>query len=189
MIRLQTAPGILREAGQHTYQAIQDVVRVLNLFSKQMDWDPEGANAAPPAPSALNVTAANGVANLQVVDSYPTTVNPAHSRTITYTVEAATDAGFLNVVHTEYMGHARNKNIFLGNQTLFFRVISQTFGSPPSLPTAFGGTTPQSVVVGGVAAPTQQKYQGSGTSKVSGQGFGANPGNQARAAFTPGRNR
>jgi hypothetical protein len=175
MLKIQTNPAIRVESGPYTVEAINQLQRIVIRLSQIIDCDPAGRNAAPAQPTSLGITAANGLVNIQIVDRFPIDF-PMEARTITYTVEAATDMGFANIVHTEYLGHARNKNIFLGNQTLFFRCLSQTFGSPPSQWTYFGGTTPQSVTCGGVAAPAQQSYQGSGTSSVGGQGFGSSAG-------------
>lgn len=175
MFRIQNLPAIRLEAGHRTAEAMQHIEKVVKDFSKLLDFDPNGVNTPTQAPAALNVTAANGIANIQVVDSFPTTTQPDHSHTISYIVEAALDPGFTQIVHTEDMGVSRNKNIFVGNQTLHFRVISQTIGSPPSTPTP---AKQNPVACGGVAAPTQQTYQGSGTSKIAGQGMGTAPGNR-----------
>ncbi len=179
--KIQNVPAIKNEAGPHTFEAVQQLEKVVNDISKQMDWDPAGQNIPPQPIAALNVTAANGIANVQIVDNFPTLTDPSHTRTINYTVEFATDPGFKNVVHHEDMGPARNKNIFLGNQTLHVRAYSQTSGSPPSTPTLAAGNPH---TFGGVAAPTQQTYQGSGTSTVSGQGSGVAVGNKVTPVFT-----
>ena len=182
MFRVQNTPAIRTEAGQHTAEAIEQIVKVINSLAKQQNFDPAGVNVVPQPPASLNITAANGIANIQIVDNNPN-ANAAHYHGIAYYVEAATDAGFKNVVHVEAMGASRNKNIFLGSQTLYFRVYSQTTGSQPSLSTACGQNP---VTCGGVAAPTQQPYQGSGTSPaISGKGAGLSPGNKVVLAVTP----
>lgn len=108
---------------------------------------------------------------LRKIDPYAVT-NPTTTKTLRYFVECSTDAGSVNVVHTEYLGPARNKNFVLGNQTVYVRAYSQLQNSPPSKPIVFGGSNPTAVAVGGSVAPAQQPYQGSGSSTTSGQGYG-----------------
>jgi hypothetical protein len=176
MLRIQTNAAILLEAGPRTYEAVQTISKAFNTLVQQLDLDPAGVNTPTQSPAQLNVMAANGIANLQIIDNFPGGTVPQHSRTVTYIVEAATDKNFNAIIHTEDMGVSRNKNIFVGNQTLYFRVISQTAGSPPSKPTL---SQQNPVTCGGVAAPTQQTYQGSGTSnKISAQGAGKAAGNR-----------
>ena len=181
MLKIQTNAAVLHEAGPRTYEFTQQVTKALNSLAQQLDLDPTTPNAPTQSPAQLNVMAANGMANIQIVDNFPTGTLPQHSRTISYIVEAATDANFNQIVHTEDMGVSRNKNIFVGNQTLYWRVISQTTGSPPSKPTL---SQQNPVTHGGVGAPTQQAYQGSGTSRVAGQGAGTSVGNRVIASKT-----
>ena len=161
----------IRKIDQHLYEAIVQIENAVNQLGTNLGAAPYGHFPTPPSPSQLSVTAANGQANVQIVDNFPIE-NPSEAKVMSYFVEAATDPGFINVVHSEHMGPFRNKNIFLGNQTLYFRAYSQFHGSFPSRPVVFGGTTPTAVTTGGSAPPTQQPYTGSGTSSGSGGGYG-----------------
>ena len=153
-------------------ETIERIEKGINQLGKSLGASPlQGHFPAPPSINQISVTAANGQANVQIVDNFPIQ-NPAEAGVVSYFVEAATDPNFDNIVHSEHMGPFRNKNIFLGSQTLYFRAYSQFHGSPPSKPVVFGGSTPPAVVMGGNPAPTQQPYQGSGTSGSGGRGYG-----------------
>ena len=145
----------IRKIDQHLYEAMIQIEKAVNQLGTNLGTAPYGNFPAPPSPSEVSVTAANGLANVQIVDNFPIQ-NPAQAKVVSYFVEAATDPGFVNVVHSEHMGPFRNKNIYLGNQTLYFRAYSQFHGSAPSKPIVFGGSTPIAVTTGGSAPPTQQ---------------------------------
>jgi hypothetical protein len=181
VLKIQTNAAVLHEAGPRTYELAQQLTKAVNFLSQQLDLDPTNPNSPTQSPAQLNVTGANGAANIQIVDNFPSGTIPQHSRTIKYIVEAATDPNFNAIIHTEDMGVSRNKNVWVGNQTLYWRVISQTAGSPPSVPTL---AQQNPVTHGGVGAPTQQAYQGSGTSKVAGQGAGKAVGNRVDVSKT-----
>lgn len=178
---------ILRKIHPYLYECVDMVEKAVNSIAKQTGADPVGIFKATPNITAVNVTSANGLFNVQIVDNAFINNPVLQGRAITYFVEFATDAGFQNIVHTESLHAVRNVNVFLGNQTLFVRAYSQVQGSAPSTPIAFGNP-PTSLVGGGVAPPAQQAYQGSGTSANSGQGYGSpirsagNPGAVGRAA-------
>lgn len=159
----------LRKIDPYLYEFAKQVVTAVNSVARQTGADPAGVFPATPNITAVNVTAANGFFNIQVVDNAFVNNPRLQGRAIVYFVEFATDAGFKNVVHTEVMHAVRNANVALGNQTLFIRAYSQLQGSAPSSPVV-NASNP--VTGGGSAAPTQQAYQGSGTSAVSGQGYG-----------------
>ena len=160
----------IRKYDPYLYDALKEMVLAVNSMARQTGADPTGVFQTTPTITAINVVAANGIFNVQVIDN-AFVKNPAlQGRAITYFVEFATDPGFVNIVHHEDMAATRNRNIFLGNQVLFVRAYSQLQGAPPSAPVA---SAQNPVTGGGVAAPTQQPYQGSGTSSTGGQGFGA----------------
>ncbi len=171
----------LRRTDVYLYETIVALENAINALGKQLGADPHGAFPTPPSIAAISVTAANGQANVQIVDPFPTE-NPDRAKVMSYFVEAATDPGFVNIVHSEHCGPFRNKNITLGSQTLYFRAYSQFHGSPPSKPVVFGGSSPTAVVMGGAAPPTQQLYQGSGTSSFGGSGYGTPGGSGRRVA-------
>lgn len=169
----QLAP--LRKVSQRLYETMVFFVQGVNAGFEQVGVDPKGAFTVTPDIQSLSITNANGFANVSITDNAQSQ-NQNNPRAISYFIEGATDAGFTNIVHVEHLGPGRNKNIFLGSQTLFFRAYSQLQGSPPSNPVNFGGTTPTAVVLGGaIAAPAQQAYQGSGTSAIGGRGYGIPP--------------
>jgi len=164
----QIAP--LKSRDPYLYESLVKIIQAVNSLGQQVGSDPVGVFKITPDISSVSVTAANGLFNVQIIDN--SQLASTDSRPITYFLEFATDSGFTNIVHTDNLGPHRNKNVFLGNQTLFIRAYSQLFGSAASHPVAYGGATPISLAGGGVAAPTQQAYQGSGTSTIGGEGFG-----------------
>lgn len=170
MLKIQQKEHI-RGIDQRLYEALVQLEEGINTLGVSVGASPRGNFPAPPPVNQVSVTASNGLANVQITDFSPIK-NPGNARVISYFVEAATDPAFTNIVHSEHMGPFRNKNIYLGNQTLYFRAYSQFHGSPPSRPVVFGGITPTAVTTGGSAPPTQQTYQGSGTSRSGGSGYG-----------------
>lgn len=162
----------IRKDDPYTYEALTQIVKAINSMARQTGADPVGIFPVTPNITSVNVTAANGLFNVQIVDNTFVNTPSLQGRAITYFVEFSTDSGFKKVVHQEAWHGVRNQNVSLGAQTLFIRAYSQLQGSAPSSPIFFGGTTPASVSGGGSAPPTQQTYQGSGTSSNSGQGFG-----------------
>ncbi len=162
----------LKSVHSSLWRWAQDVETMINSIAKQTGADPRGVFPVTPQVNNVSVTAANGIFNVQVQDSGVTNNPSLSGRAITYFVEFSTDSAFNNVVHSEAWHAIRNQNIFLGNQNLFVRAYSQLQGSAPSKPIVFGGAVPIAVIGGGVTAPTQQLYQGSGTSLNSGNGYG-----------------
>jgi hypothetical protein len=139
-------------------------------MARQTGADPEGVFTTTPNITTVNVTVANGIANVQIVDNSAIN-NPQQlqGRAITYFVEFATDSGFVKIFHHEAWHSVRNQNVFVGNQTFYVRAYSQLQGSAPSQPVA----SPQNPLTGGgVAPPTQQTYQGSGNSSIGAAGYG-----------------
>jgi hypothetical protein len=163
----------LRKIHPYLFEAIVALENAVNNISAQSGYDSAGVFPTTTNIAACNVTAANGLLSIQIIDN--SLVNaPANTRTITYFVEIASDAGFVNVLHHESKVAARNFYIPVNNQTVFVRAYSQLQGSAPSQPIAFGGTTPTAIAGGGaLAPPAAQAYQGSGNVSISGKGFGA----------------
>lgn len=155
-------------------EALKDLAQAVNNMGQRVGTDPNGIFPTPQEISSISVVAANGVFDIQIVDDHLRSVGLPVP--ITYFAEYSTDKNFINpppiVVN---MGPSRNKVIFLGSQTLFWRGYSQYFGSKPSPPVVFGGSKPIGVVGGGaIAPPAPQKSQGSGSGTPSnpGAGFG-----------------
>ena len=161
----------LRKEQPYLYETLIQYENAINSIAKQIGADPAGIFPVTPNITACNVTAANGLLSIQIVDN--SLINaPANTRTVTYFVEIASDPGFVNVLHHEAKVAARNFYIPVGSQTVYVRAYSQLQGSAPSSPVAFGGSPATAVVAGGSAPPAAQTYQGSGNVTVSGKGYG-----------------
>jgi hypothetical protein len=176
-LRIQVAPGVLAETGPWNYEAITQIVRGVNLLSKHLGVDSTGQITTPTPIASISVTAANGLINVAITDQFPF-INPSLARFLTYFVEVASDPQFVHIIHVEYMGPARNKNIQVGNATVYVRGYSQLFGTNSSTPVPFGGSTPTAVTPGGSAPPAPQPFKGTGNTTASGQGFGPGVGNR-----------
>jgi hypothetical protein len=160
----------IRRIDQRLYEAVGQIEDAINALGKQLGTSPHGTFPTPKPIANISVTAANGQANIQIID--PEQASNPSAKVISYFVECATDPQFDNIVHSEHFGPFRNKNIFLGGQTVYFRAYSQFHGSAPSKIVYFGGSNPIAVACGGAAPPTQQAYQGSGGSSGGGAGYG-----------------
>lgn len=168
MLTIQQLEAI-RSKDHFLYEALIQIQKAINSIAQQTGADPHGVFPTTPNITAINVTAANGIANVQIVDNTYVS-NPAlQGRAISYFVEFASDPGFVNVFHHEVWHGVRNQNVAVGNQLFYVRAYSQLQGSKPSSPIA---AMQNPLTGGGSAPPTQQSYQGSGTSKISGHGFG-----------------
>jgi hypothetical protein len=157
------------DLGAKLYEALKSIGDQASNTQSQTNANPSGQPTAPPAINGLKVTGQNGHFNLAITDN-----NPIY-RGIQYYAEHDTSPNFTNpqVIH---LGDARNHNVFLGNQTLYWRAYSSYSSSPPSAPAYHGsGAAPTPVAGGGtIGGPAFQASQGSGTGSP-GQGL-AGPG-------------
>lgn len=162
----QATPAQLYE----TIKALEDAVNTVATYSAISVVGPQ---VAPPAPVALNVTAANGIFDVQIQDNHPQTAGI----TPEYFVEYSETANFTAPI-VKHLGPSRNWRSTLGNKTLFWRVYSQYGRSSPTSPHKYFGSTstPTPVVGGGSAGPAIQTSAGSGTNPTSGLGGGVGYG-------------
>jgi hypothetical protein len=157
------------DIGAKLYEALKSIADQAANTQQQTNTNPKGQPTPPPAINALKVTGQNGHFNLAIEDN-----NPIY-RGVQYYAEHDTSPNFTNpqVIH---LGDARNHNVFLGNQTLYWRAYSSYSSSAPSAPAYHGSAATPSPVIGGgnVGGPLFQPSQGSGTG-TPGQGL-AGPG-------------
>jgi hypothetical protein len=144
--------------GGKLYEALAAIQRQSSTVETQVNGNAEGQPAAPPAIDSLTVTGQNGHFNVAIRD------NGQFNRGIRYYVEHDTDPAFSNP-HIVHLGDTRNANLFLGNQTLYFRAYSAYASSPPSPPAYHGSSTAPRPVQGGgsIGGPARLASQGSGT--------------------------
>lgn len=154
-----------------TRRALDDLASRIQLMGNQVNATPQGITPAPPSISALSVTAADGIFDVQIQDSNPV------SRGIEYFLEYSTTASFAQPV-VIHVGTTRNWRGMLGARTLFFRAYSQYPTSGPSPSVYFGSASNPTAVPGGgaLAGPAPQASTGSGTASGNGlsggQGYG-----------------
>lgn len=152
-------------------EALESMQNALNLTAQQTNANPTGKVGAPPPIQKVNVSAANGLHDIQIVD------NQQIYRGIEYFLEYSSTASFSapRVIH---VGTARNHSIFLGTGTFFWRAYSQYPTGDPSPPVYFGSQqTPTPVSGGGtITGPAQLPSGGSGTAAYNGTDGGAGYG-------------
>lgn len=156
-------------------EAFDDLTSQVQNTMTQTNSSPSGIQTpAPPAPSALTVTAANGIFDAKIDDN-----NSPVNRGINYFLEYSKSPAF-TAPHTIDLGASRNHRTFLGNQTLYWRAHS-SYPTSPRSEAAYHGTLtqPRAVIGGGTASgPDLLSSSGSGTSQgASGSdgGFGNQP--------------
>jgi hypothetical protein len=142
------------------YDALVSIVGQVDKLGATVGASAQNVAQAPMNAVQLNVSAANGIFDVQIVD-----VNAQRGEL--YFLEWDTDASFKNA-KTIFLGPARAWRGYLGSLTLFWRVYKQLIGSNVS---GYVSLT-AGVVGGGNAGPTPQATTGSGSSQASGQGFG-----------------
>lgn len=152
------------------HKSMQDLLNKVETVAQQTASSLTGFSQAPPNISSLSVTAANGIFDVQIQD------NSSVNRGVNYFLEYSTTPGFQQPVVVD-LGASRNYRASWGNQTLYFRALSQYPTSAPSKPVYFGpSNNPTAVVGGGSAGPMIQPSTGSGTApgngQVGGAGFG-----------------
>lgn len=156
---------IIRKIGE----SLIDILRAMQSTSEQTGVAPSNTSATPSPPSAINVIASNGIADVQIFHNDPV------FRDINYFVEYSKSPGFpVALTHVVDLGSSRNKRIpiFMGATLIYFRAYCQYSGSQPSAPVVFG--SPTGVNCGG-SGPSMQAGQSSGTGNAltdSGVGSG-----------------
>lgn len=145
------------EWGGRLYEALSDLDTQHRTLAQQVNGNSTGQPAAPPAVNSLSVKAQNGHFQLSIQD------NGNFFRDIHYFVEHADNPHFSNP-HTEYLGPSRNKDLYLGNVTRYFRAYSAYASSGPGAPAYHGGARPIAVSGGGSdPGPAFLDSEGSGT--------------------------
>jgi hypothetical protein len=156
----------LRRENPYTAELIDALNQSINRLNNFHGLDTSGQVTPPPAPGSFVITATNGRFVGTIIDK------SAVNKGINYWVEYAADASFQNAIQVCLVA-SRDFDKFLGSGTFFFRCFSQYPLSPPS-PKIL--STPPSLAGGGaIAGPALPAEQGSGTSPISGQGFGGAP--------------
>ena len=127
-------------------QALEDVTQHLERLIPP---------STPPSDiTQLNVSAADGVFDISVVDNLPA------QRGINYFLEYAQEPSFQSPILID-LGASRNWRGYLGNLTLYWRAYSAYPSTARSKPVVFLGNP---VVGGGAAGPAPLPSQGGGTS-------------------------
>ena len=147
-------------------EALQSIQNAINATAKKVGVDPTGQTPAPSAIQALNVTAANGMFSVAIVDNSPI------NKGINYFVEWDTASNF-PTPHVIDLGASRTTHEALGNQTTYWRAFSQYADSPAS-PIIYCSANP--VIGGGAAPPASAGTTGSGTAVSTGQQGGTGLG-------------
>lgn len=171
--------GLIRTKYPEIGRALDDLIGHIQSTMEQTNASPNGQIEAPPAPSSLTVTAAQGIFDAAIVDNAPV------NRGINYFLEYSKNAQFTapTVIH---LGQSRNYRGALGNQTLYWRAHSSYPTGPRSGHAYHGGNSPLPVVGGGVnSGPNPQASQGSGTTQGSSPSDGAFGNNAYRGSTRP----
>jgi hypothetical protein len=144
--------------GTKLAQALKAIQSASNTIEKQTNTDVNANPSAPPAPTAVSVSAANGIFHVSVQH------NGDFYRGVNYHAEYATDPNFTNPFPID-MGSSREWRGALGNENLHFRVAASYGHTPPSEWLYHGGaSSPTMVTGGGVSGPAlPAQWQGSGT--------------------------
>ena len=129
----------------------------VNNLEAQTNGNVQGPPQPPQKIDGLSVTAQNGHFSVAITD------NSKLYRGVSYYVEHSSDPNFTNPI-VEHIGTTRNKTLFLGNVTRYFRAYSAYSPSAPSDAVYHGGTQPLAVSGGGaIGGPPEMPSQGSGT--------------------------
>lgn len=168
MLQLPTLRKI-QQRDAYTYEALHTLLLAFNSLALALGIDPT-LSVISPTPAnigSLNVTAAEGIFDIAIVDKSP------KQGLIFYFLEYDIDVNFPSPI-VVFMGPSRNLRAGWGDQTLYFRAYSQYLGSSVSKPVTFGNP-PTAVVGGGSAGTAILPSQGTGaaTGQQGGSGFGA----------------
>lgn len=172
---IRQIPGI----GNYVGDALDRIVKGLNLASSHVGVDPTGTMPPPPSIQALTVkTNGTGLVHAVITD------HNEISKNLHYFIEYDTDPNFPQP-HVVHLGVSRSMPPLSlpamddnGNQqSFYFRAYSQYPGSKQPGPRVnHGGSSPSAVSPGGSQQMTLLSSTGSGTAQNSGQeggsGFG-----------------
>lgn len=174
--------------------ALQMLEDAVNRLAKSVGASPVGETPAPAPVQQLNVKVSGEMAHAVITDNNPV------NRNVHYFLEYANEPNFLQP-HVEHLGTSRGRVIPLPTNDdsgtphqWYFRAYSQYPGSKPSPHVAYGGVSPQPVIMnpnGTTTTPTSLTLQpstGSGTAQNNGQQGGYGFGKfQSRPAPRPKR--
>jgi hypothetical protein len=162
----------LRTKDSRLADALDKIVREINLTQKATGVAPAGRLPAPSTIAGLTVTAANGIFDIAISD--PEVEQPGTAYFVEYSISANFPS---SQTHVSGPHSGRNVTLTLGNATYYFRAYSAYPGSTAVSPIiVYGGANPTGVPGGGtLAPPALSTGQGSGVSQVPGFGFGAPP--------------
>jgi hypothetical protein len=164
--------------GNYLGDALQRIVKGVNLTGDHLGVDPSGVLPAPNAIQQLDVkTNGTGLVHATITD------HNEISKNLHYFVEYTNEPSFLQP-HVKQLGASRSMDPLQlpamddnGNpQSWYFRAYSQYPGGQPGPKVQHGGTTPTAINPGGTQQMTLLPSTGSGTAQNSGQeggsGFG-----------------
>ena len=164
--------------GNYLGDALQRIVKGVNLTGQHIGLDPAGVLPAPNPIQQLDVkTNGTGLVHATITD------HNEISKNLNYFIEYANEPSFLQP-HVVHLGASRSMPPLQlpamddnGNpQNFYFQAYSQYPGSHPGPKIMHGGTTPAAINPGGTQQMTLLPSTGSGTAQNSGQeggsGFG-----------------
>lgn len=159
-------PNLIQLKKTHP-QVYEDLVTMQSHINKITNA--LGGIAAPVASGGINVTATNGIIDVQITDKHPQTGED-------YVVEYDSQPSFASA-HVVLLGPVRNFRIGnLNGLTTYWRWYKSTKLGGVSNRITFGNP-PTAVVAGnlsvGSPGPTPQPSQGSGPSQIPGYGYGS----------------
>lgn len=145
--------------GPYIYEALQQVQQGVSTIETQAGTNSQGDPPTPSPVQAIQVQGQNGFFHVALVDQSLNLLRP-----VKYFVEHADNPAFTSS-QTEDLGSVRNKTIFLGASTRYFRAYSAYANGPASTPIYFGGHgSPTPVAAGGnVPGAPFLPSQGTGT--------------------------
>jgi hypothetical protein len=161
-------------------QALDDLAGHIENTMTQTNASVNGQSNPPPAPSALSVTASQGIFDAAITDNAPV------ARGINYFLEYSNNPNF-TAPTTVDLGQSRNYRAHLGNQTLYWRAHS-SYPTGPRSDHAYHGTQalPSPVIGGGAfTGPAPLASQGSGTSVGASGSDGGFGNDQFRRRIRP----
>lgn len=161
-------------------QALDDLADHIQNVMNQTNSSPNGVTPPPPNPSALTVTASQGIFEAKIDDYNPV------NRGINYFLEYSQNPQF-SAPTTIDLGQSRNHRANLGNQTLYWRAHSSYPTSTRSTHVYHGSASSPVAVSGGGAAtgPAPLPSSGSGTSSGASGSDGAFGNRPSRGTTRP----
>jgi hypothetical protein len=159
----------LRQLGSKLYQALHSAQSGVQNIEKQTNSDATANPSAPPPPTAVSVSAQNGIFHVSVQH------NADFYRGIHYHAEYADNPNYTNPFPID-MGSSREWRGALGNLNTHWRIGASYGTSPPSEWLYHGSASSPTMVSGGgpdgPALPAQSQGSGTGQPGQAMQGPG-----------------